>query len=181
MIKRLRPSYTPEELKDVYATPHDHSIFPDHVIRVEKTLELAKRLISTADFSGADLSCGNGCLLDNLDLDEKIYGDYAPGYQFQGPIEETTAQIPNVDVFVLCETLEHLEDPLGVLRIIRAKSGKLILSTPLGEDTDENPEHYWGWDDEGVRYLLKAAGWTPTEYEETNPPIGYRFQIWGCI
>lgn len=181
MIKRLRPKYSIKELQEIYAVPHDHSVFPDHVLRVEKTLELAASFLTDTDLLGADLSCGDGDILRSLPLMDRIYGDFAPGYQYRGGIEHTIELIPGVDVFVLCETLEHLDDPLAVLKQIRRKAKKLLLSTPLGEVTDENPEHYWGWDSAGVGELLIEAGWWGDVYAETNPPMGYRFQIWGCI
>lgn len=180
MIRRLRPKYTDEELKRIYATPHDHSIFPDHVLRVNSTLELGKQLLGPNDESGADLSCGNGYLLNKLPLHTKYFGDFAPGYEYEGPIEETIGLLPSVDVFVFCETIEHLDDPLAVLKLIRAKAKKLILSTPHGEHTDDNPEHYWGWDKAGIAKLLKKSGWLPSDYRHTYPPMGYEFQIWGC-
>lgn len=179
-IKRLRPAYSPEELEELYATPHSHAQFPDHVIRVDHTLQLATELLDSHDSSGADLSCGDGAILRALNLKAAYFGDFAPGYAYQGPIEQTVGQIPSVDVFVFCETIEHVEDPWMVLKLIRAKCKKLILSTPLDEFNDENPEHYWGWDKKGMRELLRYADFHPKFYRETNPPYGYRFQIWGC-
>ena len=179
-IKRLRPAYSSEELEELYAIPHSHAQFPDHVIRIEHTLELASELLDSDDRSGADLSCGDGAILRALNLETKYFGDFAPGYAYVGPIESTIGQIPNVAVFVLCETLEHVDDPMMVLALIRAKTEKLILSTPLDEFNDENPEHYWGWDKAGIGQLLKAADFHPRFYRQTNPPFGYRFQIWGC-
>lgn len=182
MIKRLRPRYNAQELKDIYATPHQHSQFPDHVIRVNQTVELANRLVNSEDRIGADLSCGDGEVLSRTSgLVERIYGDYAPGYSITGPIEQTISQLPYVDIFFLCETIEHLDDPYGVLRLIRAKTRKLILSTPLNETNDENPEHYWGWDREGMESILISTGFNPIFYEETELRSGwYQFQIWGC-
>lgn len=179
-IRRLRPKYTPEELAEIYNYEHDHSIFPDHVLRIQTTLALAADFLDDEDGRGADLSAGDGYILRNIRVRERIFGDYRPGYEYTGPIEYTLQLIGPVDVFVLCETLEHLDDPTAVLKLIRAKSKKLILSTPLDEYTDDNPEHYWGWDRAGVLTLLKASGWQPQEYRETMPQIGYRFQIWGC-
>jgi hypothetical protein len=184
MIKRLRPRYNAQELKEIYATPHSHAQFPDHVIRVERTLAIAAQMVAPDDRIGADLSCGDGEVLSRCPgLIERIYGDFATGYPISGPIERTILQIPYVDIFFLCETIEHLDDPYGALRLIREKTTKLILSTPLNEADDENPEHYWGWDREGMESILISTGFTPVFYEETELPPGlqkYRFQIWGC-
>lgn len=184
MIKRLRTRYNAQELKEMYATPHSHAQFPDHVVRVERTLAIAAQLVAPQDSTGADLSCGDGEVLRRCPgLSERFYGDLAPGYPITGPIERTIFQIPSVDIFFLCETLEHVDDPYGVLRAVRTKTKKLIVSTPLNEANDENPEHYWGWDKEGMESILISTGFTPVFYEETAPPpplTEYYFQIWGC-
>src|SRR5678810_1502030 len=113
MIKRLRPKYSDAELAEIYKEPHDHSIFPDHILRVDSTLELAGRLLNDSDLSGADLSCGNAYILDRLPLKQKFYGDYARKYEFCGPLDKTLTEIPDVDVYVFCETIEHLDEPLA--------------------------------------------------------------------
>lgn len=180
MIKRLRAKYTDDELRELYSTPHCHTEWTDHIIRVADTIALAKRLLNHSFVYGADLSCGDGAILSALPLHVKYFGDYAPGYQYVGPIERTIDEIPPVDVFVLSETLEHLDDPLAVLKRIREKTRVLILSTPLNEKDDGNPEHYWGWDRVGVTELLTAASFEVVEYKQTDTPYGYIFQIYGC-
>lgn len=181
--KRLRPKYSDQELLLLYSYDHDHSLFEDHVLRVDMTLSVAQQFLNSKDRTAADLSCGDGYILDNLSFDHKYYGDfkYSEKLHFIGPIERTIEECPSVDVFICCETLEHLDDPDYILTKIRKKAKKLIISTPLSEMTDENPEHYWGWDKEAVKVMLKNSGWEPTIYKETLPPFGYIFQIWGCV
>lgn len=180
--KRLRPKYTDKQLAQIYSRPHKVlDEWVDHTLRLQATLRVAKQLIGSEDRSAADLSCGDGYVLHSLDIENKYFGDFAEGYEFVGPIEKTINEIPEVDIFVLCETLEHLDDPDAVLKLIRPKARKLIISTPIGESTDENIEHYWGWNKRAVKVMLKGAGWMPLHYDETVPPFGYRFQIWGCI
>lgn len=185
--ERCRPKYTDEELKEVYATPWCmEPDWDDHVIRQEATLEIAHRLIDDRDHTGADLSCGDAYLTSKLDQISWILGDFAPGYQMEGPIESTIEEIPRVDVFVLTETLEHVDDPEYVLSRIRQKAKKLILSTPMLKFWDENPQHYWAWDKHAVRLLLQGAGFHNLDYVATprlvrdKREIGYSFQIWGC-
>lgn len=178
---RNRPKYSDDELKEMYPVPHDHMRWPEHTQRMDVTLRLARDFIDNTDFSGADLSCGSNYLLDSLseELPVRYPGDFAPGYYYQGPIEQTIHEIPKVDIFFCCETIEHLDDPDGVLYLIREKSHKLVLSTPAMTWEDENPEHYWSWDQEAVQDMLLVAGWEPVLYDELLAT--YRFQIWGCI
>jgi hypothetical protein len=181
VIKRLNEVLTDDELREFCSQPHDHTIWPDHVLRVEVTFDMCAGFIDENDHTAADLSCGNGHIINALPFTTRILGDFAPGYEYTGYVQDTITQIPAVDVFILCETLEHVHDPLALLKAIRGKSKKLVLSTPIGETTSENRQHYWGWDTEGVESLLVEAGWEPRAYRETNPKKGYRFQIWGCV
>lgn len=180
MRKRLRDL---PDLSQTYPALYDHTRWSDHIVRVSVTSSICMwfRDIKTA----ADLSCGDGAILKNvqsvLGLDRIYLGDFVAGYEFQGPIEDTLTQIPNVDLFVLSETIEHLDDPDSVLRQIREKTKYLVLSTPDGEWTDTNPEHVWGWDNVEIRSMLESAGFSIDIYNSLTFPDGYyTFQIWGC-
>lgn len=186
MRKRLRPMPSTDELATLYAKPHDHTKWDDHIFRVDVTSALAHSLIPKGGIV-ADLSCGNAIIARRLKASHNarlILGDYAPGYDHHGPIEETIHQIePNVDLFICSETVEHLDDPDAVLAAIRSKARHLLLSTPEGEDHNRNPEHVWGWDSEAVEKMLCDAGFTPTIYNLLDlRPAGceYAFQIWAC-
>jgi hypothetical protein len=188
----LRPKYSDEELSEIYRggyaeqarvaelgeTPEAR----DHDLRIVATLRMAEQLAEDC-LSAADLSAGHGDVLRSLGLPVAIFGDaFYDGYDHLGPIEETIDQIPPVDLFILTETLEHLDNPVEVLGKIRNKSRKLLLSTPLTPAgwVDENPEHYWSWDHEDLDGLFALTGWEPIHFERTSPPYGYIFQIWGC-
>lgn len=179
-MKRLRPKYSDEELAAIYATPHDHTRWPDHVHRVEETIRLSNDWLNVYEAFGADLSCGDGEILRRLNVMYRIYGDYAPGYAYQGPIEKTLEDLSYVDVFVLCETLEHLNDPVGVLKKIRKKTDRLILSTPDTLD-DDNHEHYWSWTRDDIAEILVIAGFRPDRYHSIRHPFMkncYTYQLW---
>lgn len=180
--QRLRPAYGAEDLARIYPKPHDHTRWIDHQMRVRMTAIVAQgagRL-----HSGADLSCGDGAVLRSLDLAVRHFGDLAPGYEHTGPIEQTIGDIPDVDLFVCTETLEHLDDPDLVLKRIREKSGGLVLSTPVDAWDDTNPEHYWAWSRSDVEEMLAAAGFTVVVYAcldaRGGVPGSYCFGIWGC-
>jgi len=179
---RLRPRYSDADLARIYATPHDHTRWADHVIRVNVTTSLARWFADqTGCRSAADLSCGDGAILNALDLPTKVFGDYAPGYELTGPIERTIEQLSHVDLFICSETIEHLDDPDAVLRRINVKARFLVLSTPIGEADVGNPEHYWGWDVDDVREMLGSTGWEPYSTIELKlPHFTYDFQIHAC-
>lgn len=180
MIERLRPKYSKEELKKVYDHQYDHTQWDDHITRVSETVRIGN--ILPAFVPGlktiADLSAGDGAIINGINIDNKILGDYVDTYEYTGLVEDTIKTIPNVDVFIFSETLEHVDNPLAVLKSIRAKTKWLLLSTPEDNWEDPNPEHYWSWDKEGVQGLLEKAGFEPVYFESI--PIIYTHQIWIC-
>jgi hypothetical protein len=180
--RRLRPAHTPDELARIYARPHDHTPWQDHVSRVECTVAFARSVIGPTRDHAADLSCGDGAVLDRLEVGgRRIFGDFAPGHELTGPIEATVEQIPRVDLFVCCETLEHLDDPDLVLKQIRAKTRVLLLSTPVEAWEDTNLEHYWAWTAAGVDAMLMRAGFAPHAYMQLDyRPAGgeYAYGVW---
>lgn len=185
-VKRLRPKHSEEYLLEMYQKPHNHFLFGrDHHLRVDVTTTIAKNTVVVHGLkSGADLSCGSGHIIKNITLDEIYLGDFAPGYELVGPIEETVSQIPEVDIFICSETLEHLDDPFSVLVDIRKKSKSIILSTPIDAFGDPNPEHYWSWSRAGVEWLMAEAGWkidSFTMLDTTTFGAMYKFGIWSFL
>jgi hypothetical protein len=180
MRTRLRPVYTDVEMQNIYPKPHNHTQFKDHILRVQKSIELLQEY-STYN-SIADLSAGDATIINSLDAKQKYLGDYAPGYDLTGHIDDTLKDIPDVDLFICSETLEHLDDPDTTLKAIRAKTKYLFISTPKGEDDTNNSEHYWGWDDKDVKEMLLNAGFDPVVYFllELKKDYHYDYQMWIC-
>lgn len=182
MRVRLHEKHSDKRLQDIYAAPHQHGKWFDHRVRVQTTIALAQTI--DCKKSAADLSAGDATIIKSLDVYDRYIGDFAPGYEFAGAIEETIHQIPNVELFICSETLEHLDDPDSVLKEIRKKADWIVVSTPLGETGHKNLEHYWGWDAEGVESMLVSAGWKPFIYNEINfkdkGRFMYDYQIWLC-
>jgi hypothetical protein len=182
---RLRPAHTREELARLCPEPHAHDWWPDHRFRVNQTIAMAREMGVPRII--ADLSCGDAVIGRALLPERLILGDFAPGYEMCGMIEDTISQIPHVGMFICSETLEHLDDPDEMLNRIRQTSDSLILSTPVGETANHNEQHYWGWDTEDVGEMLTTAGWVP-EYQcdihyRSQPGSSWApasYQLWGC-
>ena len=181
MRVRLREKYTDQELSAIYDNKHEHTQWNDHRLRVLSTIALAKWILDEVK-SVADLSAGDASVINALDVETKYIGDYVPGYEFTGALEQTLDLIPDVDLYICTETIEHLDDPDDVLRRIRAKSKMLILSTPIGEISTNNPEHYWGWSDRDIEEMLRDAGWKPRVKQNLffQGIYDYDFQTWLC-
>lgn len=176
------------ELARLYAQPHEHDRWADHVVRVDVTIAVA-RLLTPPGALVVDLSCGDGTIARTLASEvggRTLLGDYAPGpHDLTGPIEETLHALrwKQASMLVLSETIEHLDDPDAVLRLVREKCDHLVLSTPDGETDDRNPEHIWGWDSDEVRSMLLTAGFEPMIHTVLDlRPAGfeYAFQIHVC-
>jgi hypothetical protein len=181
-VVRLRPAHSADELARIYATPHQHGKWDDHRVRVAVTAQFAHALTGHVD-TAADLSCGDAAIINALDVGTRYLGDFAPGYPITGPIDDTIEQVPVVDLFVCCETLEHVDDPALTLKKVRAKTRALVLSTPVDAFQDTNPEHYWAWSREGVEAMLVAAGFSVVVHSALDfCPSGaeYCFGVWYC-
>lgn len=178
---RLRDKYSDSELGRVYAAPHSHQEWYDHRVRVDATIALVKNLEGFKTV--ADLSAGDATIINALDIPVKYVGDFAPGYEFTGPIEKTIHQIPKVDLFICSETLEHLDNPDLVLSDIRNKTDWLVLTTPNGEADTNNPQHYWGWNTKDMQDMLFVAGFEPHILNVLNffdKEFIYNYQMWVC-
>jgi hypothetical protein len=170
-VTRLRPLPSPEQLAAMYPAPHDHRIYGrGHHERVEATIALALATITDEHrVSVGDMSCGNGEIARRIGMTAHLHlGDFAPGYPYNGPLEQTLDEMPNVHTYICSETLEHVDDPAAVLEQIRGKAGHLVLSTPLECWDDANGEHLWAWDRQGVETLAAAAGWTALAFDSVD-------------
>lgn len=177
MRRRLREAMTPDELAATYREPHDARRWPDHQVRVAESIAFIQQLELPSN-RAADLSCGNGQILDGITAGVKIYGDLAPGWPITGPIEETLAALEPVDLLICSETLEHVDDPDLVLRLAREKAGTIFVSTPTWEtEAHNNPEHYWSWGLDDVSQMLTQAGFR-TQTARLLPLGFYTFQLW---
>lgn len=195
LAERVRPQWTPEQLAEIYARPFDQNALGWGAdIRVAAAVTIGKIMgIEDPILSVADLSCGNGDIPRRIAAEYgcPVYlGDFAPGYQFTGPIERTLDEMRDpVDLFVCAETLEHLWEPHLVLSKIAGKANRLVCSVPLWEraEQEQNGEHYWAFDREGFELTLVSNGWLPTMFAEVpSYPVGgdggtYQCGTWGCV
>ena len=179
---RLRPAHDASAFARIYAKPHNHANGLGHKVRVAVTVQITAVLAGQVE-SAADLSCGDGTILNALTARTKYYGDYAPGYALTGLIDDTIEQIPVVDLYICCETLEHVDDPDTTLKLVRGKAKTLVLSTPVAAWRATNPEHYWAWSREGVERTLADAGFPVVAYSAVDCRAGGgedEFGVWVC-
>ncbi len=193
-VQRIRPTWSDAWLAAAYATPHDHTRFGrGHHERVEATIALARDniIVLGEPMRIADLSCGNGAIARGIaphSCESELHlGEigFLPAeldaVKYCGLLEETVNLIPDVDVFICSETLEHLDDPQHSLTKIRDRAEQLVLSTPLEQWDDSNAEHYWAWDREFVEHLMGLTGWEPVAFDQVDTRAygePYLYGIW---
>ncbi|QDN64369.1 class I SAM-dependent methyltransferase [Streptomyces sp. S1D4-14] len=205
-LRAARPEGEAAFYADRYPDGYRHDGWPDHVERVAASVDMIRQYHNQV-VSVADLSCGDGAIIRGL-LGMKRFrvaylGDLngAPGTADWGLRRVRTHAVPDgllpatlehldgqVDLFVLSETLEHVDDPDDLLRRIGGCARYLFLSTPLDESPREgNPEHYWGWGQADIHGMLQASGWDPLELKLLKPvstqhmPGAYTYQLWMAV
>lgn len=202
-LRDARPEGEAAYYARVYPEGYRHDRWPDHVERVKASADMIERYAGQIR-SAADLSCGDGALINMISrhLNWAVLGDLngvpvSASVSCRAQVVETIgyAALPDslehlepVDLFILSETLEHIDDPDGLLARLTDRAQYLFLSTPLEESADSgNLEHYWSWGQADVHAMLEAAGWSPLETELLRPvstrhmPGAYTYQLWMAV
>lgn len=202
-LREARPEGEAAFYSERYPDGYAHDRWPDHVERVKASADLIEKYRSQIQ-SAADLSCGDGALLNMISrrLTRAVLGDLngvpvSAALSCRAQVLETigAAALPEslthldpVDLFILSETLEHLDDPDDLLRRLGAVARYLFLSTPVEESEESgNLEHYWSWGTSDVYDMLRDTGWEPLERQVLVPqstlsiPHAYRYQLWLAV
>lgn len=169
------PGYTKTFYKKgVYSQPLHHIEAPQSRMRLlianamfQYALDLWGDEIKTV----TDLGCGDGGLLEQIARPNIKYKGidiaeanvkYAKERLFGLGLDVEYRDFTELnsiksDVVTICETLEHLVDPVAMLKKLDCKY--LIASVPLGETQERHsPLHLWGWDMKEFRHTLKSCG-----------------------
>ena len=165
----------------------DHLHQDGHRQRIELAAALVNEVIDYEYLDPSlvtitDYGCGNGGISD------LIINGYYLGYDickanveqgvslgrnllFEDFTEKET--LPFSDIVVMCEVLEHMQDPHGFLGKLNCRF--LVASVPNGETPEHHPEyHVWGWDNEGFYNMLRSVGFTNIVHYSNS----YNTQLW---
>jgi hypothetical protein len=131
----------------------------------------------------ADISKPNCDYIESMEAASYLPAKYSVVCQ---SVEETLSEDRFYDMIVLTEILEHVEDPVHLMKLARAHAKIVVASSPLIPDDgtmDDNPEHLWQFDIHGYGEMLEESGWHPITclpVSLTPPQFIYDFQIWGA-
>lgn len=131
-----------------------------------------------------DLGCGDGGLLMYLTHSFPGIMD-CHGYDFQpsnaaGWVERAVnaealnfvnewGRVPNAEVYIATEVLEHLTDPHKMVKQIAMRGAQLVCSSPWTEHKDSHDAcHAWAWDLDGYREMLEKAGFIVRRHEKVG-------------
>lgn len=181
-MKKLRPFWSADKLRELYAHEHNPDAWPEHGARIARTIEIAQDVINREDVRNiADYSCGSCRIIDGLKMWNAASYDISDVQRGDPSIEERVLTMPYTDLFLCTETIEHLESPWTVLEYIAMRTKWLVLSTPLDEDPNiGNYEHYWSFTQWDIATILDQSGFIDCKFEALGPMPGwtYTYQIW---
>ncbi|MEO4000083.1 class I SAM-dependent methyltransferase [Mesorhizobium sp. CAU 1732] len=140
-----------------------------------------------------DFGCGGGFILGALNAREKIGVEINPASVALarskgltivgglGDVEDDWA-----DVIISHHALEHVDDPLGVIKAMRSKlrpGGKVVIVTPnesfkMRYRSDDRNYHLFTWSPSNLGNLLKRGGFARIEAQPVHhrwPPYWWMF------
>lgn len=149
-----------------------------------------------ADDTVVEFGCGGGYLLATLHCKEKVGIEINPAAREetrrQGlTVYETPEDLPDAyaSLVISHHALEHVEDPLGILRSLRRKmrtGGRIVFVVPHEGPKgafreDDISQHLYTWNPLTLGNLFKAAGFTVVQSENIRHqwPIFY-MQCYRC-
>lgn len=179
-MRKLRPFWSRAEERRLYSETYDHTRWPEHVGRVEATIDFTQKLIDEHELKTVvDLSCGDGAIVDGLN-GVRIVRKTDVSSSGMG-IEATLMMSSfDTDLFICTETIEHMRAPWTTIELIAENTRFIVLSTPLNEGAHvDNYEHYWSFTDQDVDDMLKYAGFTDLQRVFlSGRGWTYDYQLW---
>lgn len=181
-MRKLRRFYGLEELRQVYGHPYQPHLHAEHTQRLEYTAMVADALINNHGIqTAADLSAGDRTLVHRLGGEARFDRVVTHDLSDDGrDIFVALLELEPVDLFLLTETVEHLEAPWDLLEQVWWKTRWLLLTCPLTEPPGTgNWEHYWSFDLVDLRAMLEQAGYVDLEVDTlSGSNWTYTYQIW---
>lgn len=161
-------------------SPTIEGIRRDHVARYEFAARIIPKSSKVIDFAagigyGSKIMSDFGHLVSSYDIDDDALAYGREHYPHGGEYLKVNGNAPgefiDADVAVCFETIEHIEDPIPLLKALRVSSPTLIASVP-NEDVIPyeiapgvvTAFHYRHYTKHEFKSLLQECGWCVTEW-----------------
>lgn len=98
-------------------------------------------------------------------------GFYAEAHDFECRLDAIPRPDSSYDVVLLTQVLEHVPDPLKVLRELHrvlAPGGRLLLTVPLNAPLHGEPWHFFHFTHYGIAELAESSGFALAEMEKVG-------------
>lgn len=175
-MKRLS-AMTQEEILayNLRGDGNEFTIFADsQPARVEKARALVASLLPPAPATIVELGCSAGDICGWFSEDHDVMGiDAVPGAikaaeeryprMFARLDVVETVEPVRCDVLILCEFLEHIVDPIGLVERWGPLAHSMVVGHPLFDEPGIEPGHLWSYDTEDFDHWFEIAGMTVTE------------------
>ena len=170
----------------------DARVYAEDAIQKDRIARARKLLADVAILPGqiVELGCGTGDISGPFSETHQVYGFDCN----EGAIQKAAERFPlghwskaNIadmfvlptDTLVLCEVLEHLENPMKLVEEWGPKAKAILISHPINGDLDHDlsgGDHQWSYDlDDFIRWFT-VAGHVLTQVE-SFPMGGYQVAI----
>ena len=101
---------------------------------------------------------------------EKLHGGKNRVYRFADIEKE---EIPECDVLILFEIMEHLEDPLAFIKnASKHVKDTIIISVPNNETPGDNQYHKWIFDENSFKEIISGIFQNVEFYQQDDKTIG---------
>ena len=98
-------------------------------------------------------------------------GFYKQAHDFECFLDKTPCDNNTYDIVVLTQVLEHVPDPLAVLKELQRilkPGGRLLLSVPLNGPLHGEPWHFFQFTHYGIEQLARQSNFRVTEIEKVG-------------
>lgn len=166
-----------------------------HAPRIAKSVELAREILGTSLKVVVELACGTADICGQLADEHSVYGydchpnsitiarERWPKGSFEvAEIRTDSPKVAGGNLLIMCEILEHLNNPEEIVKEWLPKFGSCIISHPIDGDLDvdlSGGTHCWSYSLEDYQNWFKLGGHVLQNYCLV-PGGGYTFAIgWG--
>ncbi len=160
---------SPEEAVHLPRLIHAHNLLEEAIQRARHEFRPSDRqpLIvelgcGTGDICGPHVKHAEVVGFDVNPAAIRVAKQRFPGGMFvEKPIENVSLLGADCDILVMCEVLEHLEDPLQRVKVLGPQAKFMLVSHPLDEALNSDisgGEHRWSFDMDDFHEWFRAAG-----------------------